>query len=129
MERAGAKGTYFIPTKTIKIDPQRLHIHLPMRRIRHAIHTQPRPFHLMHLLRYPPNIMNRTQHITRMRARHKRRLLIEQWAEVFGREERGGGWLGGGGGGRFPPFYGVVLETGETEPGGDVGFVVERGED
>ena len=125
MERAGVGEPYFIPTKTIKIDPQRLDIHLPMRRIRHPIHTQPRPFHLMYLLRYAPNIMNRTQHITRMRARHERRLLIEQRAEVFGREEGGGGRLGGGGGGGFPPFYGVVLERGETDPGGDVGFVVE----
>ena len=73
----GVGELYFIPTKTIKIDPQSLDIHLPMRRIRHAIHTQPRSFHFMHLLRYGSNIMNRTQHITRVRARHERRLVIE----------------------------------------------------
>ena len=28
----------------------------------------------------------------------------------------------------FPPSYGVGLEVGETDPGGDVGFVVELGD-
>lgn len=74
-----------------------------------------------------------------MRAGNKRRLFIEERAEVFGREERGrrGGGGGGSGGGcggggllsTTPPFYGVVLEGGEAVPGGDVGFVVEGGED
>ena len=43
----------------------------------------------------------------------------------------GGGGRGGGGGcgGRFPPFYRVGLEVGKTDPGCDVGFVVELGDD
>ena len=42
---------------------------------------------------------------------------------------RAGGGGGGGGGGR-PPFDGDVrVELGEADPGGDVGFVVEAGED
>ena len=35
----GREKHYFIPTKTIEIDSQLLDIHLPMRRIRHAIYT------------------------------------------------------------------------------------------
>ena len=38
-ERRGGRKAYFIPTKTIKIHPQLLDIHLPMRRIRHPIYT------------------------------------------------------------------------------------------
>ena len=66
-----------------------------------------------------------------MRARNKRRPIIEERAEVFGCEQGGRSGSGSIGsiGGRLPPFDSVVLQFSETEPGGDVGFVVEGGED
>ena len=93
-----------------------------MRRQRHPIHHQHRPKNRMHLLRNGPDIMNRPQHITRVRARHQRRLFAKQGTQVFGRQDWGFAR-------RRPPFYSVVLEFGEADPGGNVGFVVDGGED
>ena len=57
-----------------------------------------------------------------MGAGHQRRLLCQEWSQVLGCQDEGiFGWR--------PPFDGVGLKLCKTDPGGDVGFVVDGGED
>lgn len=55
-----------------------------------------------------------------MRTRHQFRLLAQQGSQILGRELQIGG--------RGPPFEGQVSDFCEADPGGDVGFVVDRGD-
>lgn len=64
-----------------------------------------------------------------MCACHQGSLFGQQRLQVLGRQDWRGRSLGWEGGGGWPPFNFVIVHFGETYPGGDVGFVVERGDD
>ena len=115
--------TDLVPRERVKVNPQFLHIDLPVRRQRHPINTQHRPWHPVHLLCNPLDIMYCPQDIARMRTRHQFRLLAQQRSQVLRCKLNVTHF-----GGRCPPFYGKVKDFGKTDPGSNVGFVVDRGE-
>lgn len=97
----------------------------------HAIRTDQRLRRpLPHQGRDPLQIMNRPQHIRRMRARHQPCLFAQQALQPPRREPRAERlllfpflW------GRPPPLHDQGLPLGEVEPRRDVGLVIDGGED
>ena len=83
----------------------------------------------MHHLRNLFDIMDRPQDIARMRACHQRSLLRQQRFQILGREHWGRGGVSRRGRSDWPPLDRVVMQFGEAYPGGNVGFVVEGGDD
>ena len=64
-----------------------------------------------------------------MCTRHQRSLVGQQWFQVLRGEDWGGRGVGRSGGRCWPPFDCVILQFRKAYPWGDVGFVVERGDD
>lgn len=74
----------------------------------------------MHLLGDGFDVMDRAQNIARVRARHQLRLLTHQRPQVLRRELQVPGLRRG-----RPPFECEIADFRKTDPGGDVGFVVD----
>ena len=120
---------HFIPRESVEVNPQSLHINLPMRRQRHPIHTQLRITYRMHHLCNLLHIVDRPQHVARMCACHQRGLFRQQRFQIFSREDWRDRRVSRRGGGGWPPLNFVAVQLGEAYPGGDVGFVIEGGDD
>ena len=60
---------------------------------------------------------------------HQRSLVRQQWFQILGGEDWGWRCVGRGGGRCWPPFDRVILQFCKAYPWGDIGFVVERGND
>jgi hypothetical protein len=77
----------------------------------------------VHLIRNSLDILNRTQQITSMGAGHELRPGRYEVLEVHRLELRVSLALG------LPPFENELLALCERDPGGEVGFVVDAGDD
>ena len=94
-----------------------------MRRERHAVDTEHRARNLVHDRGYGFDVRYPAQYVGGVGASHQAGFVRHQGLEVGGQE------LGVRGGGRLPPFKIEGFLGGELDPGGDVGFVVEGGDD
>ena len=92
-----------------------------MGRICHAIDAKHRSVNLVYLICNRLYIMYRSKYVTRMRTGDKPRLFGEQRPQIL--RCKGQAIL------RSPPFDGQAVGLGSSKPWGDVGFMIDRGDD
>lgn len=120
-ERSRRGNFHLVPRKRVEVYPEAFDVHLPMRRVCNPVDAQHRARHCVHFVRYAPDIVDRAKDVTRVCARHQLRLLAQQRSQILGRQLQ----IARLGGGR-PPFESQIPDFGEADPGGDVGFVIDR---
>lgn len=118
------RAEQFVPREAVEIDAERLHVDGPVRRISDRIDAQQRARDLVHGLSNRRDVGDAAEDVGGVCACHQTSLVGQQLLEVGGEELGIGGAVAG-----LPPDDFEGAPFGDLDPGGDVGFVVESGDD